>query len=149
MAYNPLDYLTDGLGASIDLSLPVTRLYAEIELNAGGPDGGEGIGTDSLRSEVVRTKVPKVLYGHKDIDVRVAYDPAYLEAIETTAIQVNQVATVTFPDGQGYTVNGWVASFITDGQTEGNRPTAMMKFIISNVNPETGNEEGPDYFAAP
>lgn len=149
MAYTPTDYLTDGFSTQIELQQPPILLYAETEVTPAALTGGGGISQDSMRSEVVRTQLPKSLYGHGDITVRVAYDPTILEQIEDTAINTNQQATITFPDGQGYYIFGWIDDFKPDGLTEGNRPTAMMTFKISNVHSGTGVEAGPLYFSAP
>jgi hypothetical protein len=145
MPYTPTDYLTDGFSTLLGLTLPATTMYAETEVTPAAVVGGGGIDQTSMRSDLVRSQLPKALYGHGDITVRVAYDPAIQEQLELAAINVNQTMGIRFPDNQGYLFFGWIDNFAPDGLTEGNRPTAMMTIKVSNVNDTTGEEEPPTY----
>ena len=75
-----------------------------------------------------------------------AYDTAILSEINGM-IGVNQLITVTFPDGSTYAFWGWVDEFTPSELVDGTQPTATCTIICSNMN-DSSVETDPVYTAA-
>jgi hypothetical protein len=92
-----------------------------------------------------RTKNPKALITMAPLSMTCAYDPACYSSI-LTLINVNNLITVTFPDGSTLAFWGWLNSFTPGGCVEGEQPTADVEVIPSNQN-DSGVETAPVYTA--
>ena len=88
-----------------------------------------------------RTRNPKALITLANAKMTVAYDPAcYPEIVALT--NVNNLITVTFPDGSTLAFWGWLDSFTPGENTEGEQPTAEIEIVPSNQN-ASGVETAP------
>jgi hypothetical protein len=75
--------------------------------------------------------------------MKAAYDPAVLTEI-IAQLQRVQLITIEFSDGSTWEVYGWLEEFMPDELTEGEQPTASVKFCCSGEN-EACVETAPVY----
>lgn len=125
---------------------PNIALY-EKTVQPPGVIGGGANDTTTMHNEVWRTKSPKHLKELSDANMNCAYDPAVIDDI-IAQVNVNQLWTVTYPDGSSETFWGWLDEFIPAEHKEGEQPTASVKIIPSNQDADLV-ETGPDFTAAP
>lgn len=112
-----------------------------------GMDGGGGIPTTTMRNNFLRTKDPKQLVDFTDLVFTAAYDPIVYATVIAVAIQINQLITVTFPDGSTVVFWGFLDKFIPGENSEGNQPIATVTVVITNHDNDD-NEVIPVYTAA-
>lgn len=115
--------------------------FEEIEVTPPGVNGGGKIDTTTQRNDEWRTAVPKELKDLDDMNVTVAYDASKLGTIYDLC-NVNQLITVTFPDGSTMAFWGFLNTFKPTGLTSDNRPQASAVFAVTNSN-DAGAEVGP------
>ena len=121
--------------------------FLEKEVTPPGVDGGGENDITTMRNVRWRTRQSKKLLTLTSQSVTVAYDPAiYDDVVEQ--FQVNQLVTVTFPDGSQLDFFGWIDSFIPGTNVEGEQPTAELTVIPSNQDLNE-NEIEPVYRPAP
>ena len=137
--------LDDGYQTTIGFTSSLTKLY-EKEVQPPGIDGGGAIDTTTMNNTTYRTMSPKSLLTLSEHTFEAAYDPAaYPELI--AMINVNQLITITFPDGSTLAFYGWLDKAIPNAHVEGEQPTVTCTIVPSNVHSGTGVETAPAYTA--
>lgn len=140
--------LKDGFKTLYTFSLRPNVKFYEIEVTPPGISGGGENDTTTMRNEEWRTRQPKKLKTLSNSTATVSYDTEVFNEAEVLAmINVNQLITVTFPDGSGYTFWGWLDEFTPGAHVEGEQPTADITIIPSNQN-NSGVEVAPIYIPA-
>lgn len=125
--------LDDGHQTLISFASDPTVLFYEKEVTPPGVDGGGEIDTTVMANTTWRTKSPKSLISLSESSTTVAYDPAcYPEII--ALVNVNNLITITFPDGDTLAFWGWLNSFTPGANVDGEQPTAEIEIIPSNQN---------------
>lgn len=138
--------LTDGYQTLIGFDADPTVLFYEKTVTPPGVVGGGEIDTSTMQNSTWRTRNPKALITLSEASLTVAYDPAtYPEII--ALVNVNNLITVTFPDGATLAFWGWLDEFTPGEHVEGEQPTADITVIPSNHN--AGVETAPAYTAPP
>lgn len=120
--------------------------FKEKEVTPPAIQGGGENDTTTMRNSAWRTRQPKQLKTLDQCSFAAAYDPALYDTI-LALINVNQLITVTFPDGDTLAFWGWLDEFTPGAQTEGEQPEADLNIICSNQN-ATGVETAPVFTAA-
>ena len=140
--------LDDGFSTIITLGTTgAVKLY-EKTVTPPGIDGGGPNDTTTMRNTALRTKKPKKLKTMTTMSFTAAYDPAvYSEIFDE--INVNQLITITFPDGSTLAVWGWLNAFTPNEITEGEQPTAEASFELSNENSADPPVEVAPVYTAP
>jgi hypothetical protein len=141
--------IDDGHPTTIDfaaLASGTTPLWWEKEVTPPGIEGGGENDTTTMRNSIWRTKSPKVLKTLVGGSFVASYDPAVLDQM-LTLINVNNLITVTYPNGDTEAFWGWLDSFVPNPCVEGEQPTANCTIIPSNQN-DSGVETAPVYAAA-
>lgn len=87
-------------------------------ITAGGP-----IDTTNMRSTTWRTKSPKQLKDLGKMALTVAYATVAIDDV-ISIIGVNQLITLTYPDGSTFEFYGWLDEFTPSAHKEGDQPTA-------------------------
>lgn len=135
--------LTDGYQTLFSFDLNPVVKFAEIEVTPPALNAGGQVDTTTMRNSRWRTFNPKALVTAGEASATVAYDSAiYTDALNM--LGVNQLITITFPDGHTIAFWGWLDSFVPGSNKEGNRPTASIKIVPSNQD-NTGAEVAPVY----
>ncbi len=125
--------LDDGYQTLVSFaSSPSVKLY-EKTVTPPGMDGGGEVDTTTMLNTKYRTRNPKALITMSISAMKCAYDPAVYTQI-VALINVNNLITVTFPDGSTLAFWGWLNKFTPDAHTEGEQPTAEVEIIPSNQN---------------
>lgn len=138
--------LDDGFSTTITLAnLPSVKLF-EREITPPGYTAGGPIETTTMRNTAYRTSAPRQLKNLTPISVTAAYATEALEDI-WGQIGVNQLITVTLPDGSTIEIWGWIESFTPSTHKEGDQPTAAM-VIHPGMRDSDGEEVAPEYTAA-
>ena len=131
------EQLNDGHQTLISFASDPDVLFTEKTVTPPGVDGGGEIDTSTMENSTWRTRNPKALVTLSPASMTVAYDPAcYSEII--ALVNVNNLITVTFPDGSTVAFYGWLNTFTPGEHVEGEQPTAEIEIIPSN---HTGNTE--------
>jgi len=137
--------MKDGHATLISFGDFPSVLFEEKTVTPPSIEGGGAIDTTTMRNTTYRQNDPKSLKTLGNMTSTVAYDPKALTDAESM-IQVNQLVTVTFPDGQQVAFWGWLDSFTPGENTEGEQPTAEITVIPSNH--DTNDDEvGPAHTA--
>lgn len=137
--------LDDGFATLILLAnLPSVKFY-EKEVTPPGYAGGGAIDTTTMRNTAYRTSAPKQLKNLTPVTAVVAYATDCLEDV-WDEIGVNQLITITYPDGSTIAFYGWLDEFTPSNHTEGEQPTATIT-IIPSMRDTAGTETAPDYTA--
>lgn len=121
--------MDDGFSTTITLANGTTLF--EKSVTPPGLDGGGAIDTTTMRNTLYRTNSPKSLITLSESSVTVAYDPAAYSTL-ITALNTNQLITITFPDTSTIAFWGFLNSFTPGENTEGEQPTAELTIIPSN-----------------
>lgn len=133
--------LDDGFSTLILFDLDPNVSLWEKTVTPPGWDGGGEIDTTTMRNEFYRTRSPKSLVTLTNSTLVCAYDPiAYNEIF--FMLNLNQIITMQFPDGQVLQFWGWLNLFQPNEHKEGEQPTAQVVIIPSNQN-AGGVETGP------
>lgn len=111
---------------------PTIKLW-EKEVTPPGVSGGGPTDTTTMRNEEWRTQSPKKLKTLTESSLVVAYDPAVYNDI-VDQVNVNQLITITFPDGDTLAFWGWLDEFQPNALVEGEQPTAEVTIQPSNQN---------------
>lgn len=137
--------LKDGFKTLLGFTADATVEIEEIEVTPFGVDGGGAINDTTMRNTALRTAAPKGLITISNAGCVYAYDPKSLTKI-LALVNVNNLITITHPDGSTHKVWGWLNSFVPGSHTEGDRPTADAEIIASNRN-ASDVETAPVYTA--
>ncbi len=128
--------LDDGFSTIITLeNLPTIKLF-EREVTPPGFTSGGPIETTTMRNLAYRTSAPRKLKSLTPVTATVAYATIALTQI-WAQIGVNQLITITFPDGSTIAFWGWIEAFTPANHTEGAQPTASL-----TVQPGMRNSDG-------
>lgn len=138
--------LDDGYQTLVSFAQDPTVLFYEKTVTPPGVSGGGETDTSLMQNTTWRTRNPKALITMTPASMTVAYDPAtYPEII--ALVNVNNLITVTFPDGDTLAFWGWLDEFVPGEHQEGEQPTAEITIIPSNQN-SSGAETAPVHTAA-
>lgn len=138
--------LDDGYQTLISFAEDPTVNFWEKSVTPPGMDGGGPTATTTMHNDQLRTFAPKFLITMTEGSMVAAYDPVVYQEV-LAMINVNQLITVTFPDGSTVQFWGWLDKFIPNEHTEGEQPTANVTIQPSNQN-DSGVETLPAYAAA-
>lgn len=135
--------LDDGFSTIIELAnLPAVKFF-EKEVTPPGITAGGPIDTTTMRNTAYRTMSPRQLKSLTKCTATVAYATEALEQV-WAQIGVNQLVTVTLPDGSTIEFWGWIEEFTPGNHTEGAQPTAALTIQPSNRDAD-GAEVAPAY----
>lgn len=133
--------LDDGYQTLISFAADADVKFYEKSVTPPGIDGGGEVDTTTMLNATYRTKNPKALISMTPASMTVAYDTAaYTEVV--ALVNVNNLITVTFPDGATLAFWGWLNTFVPGDHVEGEQPTAEVEIIPSNQN-DSGAETAP------
>ncbi len=133
-----MSILKDGYQTTIGFSALASGIVfnviaKEIGVTPPAIEGGGKIDLTTMRNSAARTFYPKQLYTIGDSSVVVAWDPTLYEEM-AAVIGVDQEITITFPDTTFLTYWGTLDSFAPNELVEGERPTAVLTIIATNLN---------------
>lgn len=137
--------LLDGHATTITLAnAPSIKLYEKSvtppQLTLGG-----AIDVTTMRNTAWRTQAARTLKTLGAINTTVAYATDAYDAVRDQ-LGVNQLITVTFPDGSTLQFYGWIEEFTPGEATEGAQPTATL-VIQPSLRDDNGAEAAPQYTA--
>jgi hypothetical protein len=146
------EILQDGHSTIISFANDPAVKFKEVGVTPPGISGGGANDFTNMRNVTWRTKAPKKLKSMDDMSGEVQYDPAVYDSGSgangvVDMINVNQLITVTFPDGDTVAFWGWLDNFAPNQAQEGEPPTANITVICSNIN-GSGVETAPVHTAA-
>jgi len=118
-----------------------TPLYWEKEVTPPGLSGGGPNETTTMRNATWRTNAPKKLITMAPGSFLASYDPEVMDQM-LSLLNVNNLITVTYPDGSTYAFWGWLDEFTPNACVEGEQPTAVCSIQPSNQN-ANGVETAP------
>jgi len=118
----------------------------EKEVTPPGVSGGGGIDVTTMLNVDYRTMEPKSLKTLTPGSFIAGYDPAILDEM-IAMVNVNQLITITYPDGSSWAFFAFIDEFTPNNLVEGDFPTANITIIPTNVN-GAGVETDPVYAAA-
>lgn len=133
--------LDDGHQTLITFAANGSVKFEEKTVTPPGMDGGGEVDTTTMLNSTWRTRAPKALKTLSNASATVAYDPAVYPQI-IALLNVNNLITITFPDGDTLAFWGWLNSFKPGELKEGEQPTAEIEIIPSNQN-ASGAETAP------
>ena len=136
-------YLTDGYKTLITFAGAPSIKLQEIETTPPGVSIGNAIDTTTMRNTAWRTAAPAVLKKLSQVKSTCAYDPTDLANIQAQ-VGVNQLITVSYPNGSSISFYGFLDSFTPGTNTEGKRPDAAIVIEPTMVN-ASGVETAPTY----
>ena len=137
--------LDDGFSTIITFeNLPLVKLF-EKEVTPPGYTAGGPIETTTMRNTAYRTSAPRQLKSLSPVSATVAYATEAVESI-WGQIGVNQLITVTFPDGSTIAFYGWIEEFTPSSHKEGEQPTAKLT-VQTGMRDPNGDEVAPLYTA--
>lgn len=135
--------LDDGFSTIITFAnIPSVKIY-EKEVTPPGITMGGAIETTTMRNTTWRTMAPRALKSLTAMSVTVAFATEAIPVIQSQ-IGINQIITVTFPDGATLVFWGWMEEFTIGAMVEGEQPTATMNVTPGNIDDE-GAEVAPEY----
>ena len=135
--------IDDGHQTLIEFALDSAVQLFEKEVTPPGVDAGGANDVTVMANTVWRTMSPKSLKTLSESSLVVAYDPLVYDEIIAMA-GLNQLITITFPDGSTLAFFGWIDKFTPGANVEGAQPTADVTIIPSNQNLSLV-ETGPVY----
>lgn len=138
-----MSLMTDGFPTTIDIA---GATLCEIGVTPPGIEGGGENDFTCMNNVAWRTRFPKKLKTLTEASFSAYYDPATYDTILSN-ILLNQLITITFPDGSTLAFWGWLESFIPGEIVEGEPPEAEVTIIPSNLNGSL-QETAPIYTAA-
>lgn len=119
---------------------PAVKFYEKSVTPPSIEAGGEN-DTTTMHNVEWRTKAPKKLKTLGDASFTAAYDPAVYDDI-VAMVGVNQLITITFPNGATLAFWGWIDAFEPGELVEGEQPEADVTIICSNQD-DKGDETAP------
>jgi len=142
-----MSILNDGHSTILSFANISNVNFLEKEVTPPGADGGGENDITTMRNVRWRTRQSKKLLTLTSLSITVAYDPAIYDDV-VDQFQVNQIVTVTFPDGSTLDFYGWIDAFVPGTNVEGEQPTAELTVIPSNQD-DNEQEVAPVYTPAP
>lgn len=133
--------IDDGYQTLVNFAADETVKFWEKSVTPPGMDGGGETDTTTMLNTTYRTRNPKALVTMTNAKMTVSYDPEIYSEI-LSLINVNNLITITFPDGSTLAFWGWLNSFTPGECAEGEQPTAEIEIIPSNQN-ASGVETAP------
>jgi len=125
--------LNDGFATLVTFDLDADVQLWEKEVTPPGAEGGGPNDTSTMRNTAWRTRAPKGLKTLSAASFVAAYDPVVYDEI-IAMMNINQLITVTFPDGSTVAFWGWLDDFKPGRAVEGEQPTAEVTIEPSNQN---------------
>lgn len=123
--------LKDGFPTKITIEDDPDISFWEKTVQPPGLDGGDKIDISTMHNTTYRTYIPRSLKELTDGRCRVAYDPDIYDEI-LARINVNDVITITFPDGSTLAFWGFIRTFEPQEIAEGGQPEADVQFSPTN-----------------
>jgi hypothetical protein len=142
-----MTFLKDGYQTLYTFSVNPSVYFKERSVTPPGLDGGDEVDTTTMRNTRWRTRQPRALITLTESNTTVSYDPAIYDDI-LDLINVNQLITITFPDGSTLAFWGWLRTFTPGENAEGEFPSATVNITPSNQD-DSGNEVDPVFTPAP
>lgn len=135
--------LDDGFATFITFAnLATIKLY-EREVMPPGYTAGGPIETTTMRNIAYRTSAPRKLKSLTQVTATVSYATEAIDEI-WAQIGINQLVTITYPDGWVIAFWGWIESFTPASHKEGEQPTASL-VVHPSMRDSDGDEVAPDY----
>lgn len=125
--------LDDGYQTLISFANAPSVKFYEKTVTPPGMDAGGEVDVTTMRNTLYRTRNPKHLITMSNMSSTVAWDPAAYNDV-LSMIHVNQLITVTLPDGSTVAFWGWLDKFTPGEHQEGTQPTATVEIVPSNQN---------------
>ncbi len=138
-------FINDGHPTYFSFAENPTLKFKEKSVTPPSLDGGGPNDTTTMRNTTYRTRQPKKLKTMGESTVTASYDPEVYNSL-WSMLNVNQIITITFPDGSEVAFWGWLNALIPGEHVEGAQPTATVSIICSNQDND-GNEVAPVYTA--
>lgn len=135
--------LTDGHSTTISFANAPSAEFWEREVTPPGIDAGGKNDTTTMRNTVWRTFAPKKLKTLTEAAFVAGYDPKCYDTIRDQA-GINQLITITFPNGGSIAFWGFLNEFKKNALKEGEFPTANASIHPTNQN-NSGVETAPVY----
>lgn len=134
-------FLRDGLSTRVIFALnPFAAFLVEKVVTPPGETGGGKIEMTNMTWSAGQARgfLPKQLYTQDDLTVVCQYDPEFYVA---SFLLLNQLITITFPDGSTFAFYGWAEETMPGENKEGENPTLTLKICASNLT-QTNNLNG-------
>jgi hypothetical protein len=138
--------LDDGFSTVISFAEDTSVALYEKSVTPPGVQGGGEIDTTTMLNEVWRTRNPKQLKTLSEASFTAAYGAEVYPEI-VALVNVNNLITITFPDGATLEFWGWLDEFMPGELVEGEQPTAEVTLIPSNQT-AAGEEVAPVFTPA-
>lgn len=127
--------LDDGFSTIMSFANNPSVNFFEKTVTPPGMEGGGANDTTTMRNTTLRTRAPKKLKTMSEMSAEVSYAAGVFDVTQVWAmINVNQLITLTFPDGAQIDFWGWLDEFKPGPHKDGEQPTATIKVICSNQN---------------
>jgi len=136
--------IPDGYSSMLAFKSNATVSFWEKSVQPPGYDGGELIDITTMHNVLYRTGYPRSLIKIGEIKLKVSYDPNVITQI-TSLINVNDSATVHYPDGSTLDFFGALLKFEPDALEEGKEPEASVTIGVTNYDPVNHIEVGPKF----
>ena len=139
--------IDQGYQVLIGLSNSLAVNFWEISVKPPGIDGGDAIDTSTQFNTAVHTSRARFLKKITDAGAKVQFDADCLSSCYAQ-VNVEQVITIFFPDGDRYTFFGYLKSFMPGDMAEGAKPEADIVIVVTNWDYINGVEAVPVFSAA-
>lgn len=135
--------MDDGHRTVIVFGLLSTAKFWEKEVTPPGLDGGDAVEQTTMRNTTWRTSLPRALATLTETTITAAWDPESYNDIVDTLLNKNGTLTVIFPDGSTLAFFGFLRLAEPQSFVEGEQPEIQLTIEPSNIDPVSGDEEGP------
>lgn len=135
-------HLEDGFVALVSFGADPDIELWEMSVKPPGVQGGEFIPQTTMWNEVFRTFKPRSLKTIPDMTFKFAYDPACRDSIDALVNEETNVG-IAFSNDDTWALWGALRDVDFDEMVEGTMPTGTATVGFTNVDPNTGEEEGP------
>lgn len=135
--------LTNGWKTMVTLTIAPDIEFWEMEVTPPGAEGGDEVDTTTMHNTLAVTKAPNSdLIEFTNAEGTAAYDPKILDNLKAC---INRPTTVThrYPNGDLEAAYGFLKKFEKNGLQRGEMPEADYEIVITNEDPDTGEEELP------
>lgn len=136
--------LRDGYQALITFEADTDVTFWERSIQPPSVEGGDMIDNTTQHNTSWRTGSPRSLLTLGNAECTVTYDPKVYDEI-ISLINTNTTVTVHFPDTSSLAFFGYLQSFSPSSIEEGSDPEATVTIVATNIDPASGEEEGPVY----
>lgn len=135
------NHFQDGFRTLVSFEFAPNLSFWERRVKPFGFDLGGPIDEATLRSSLYRAKSPKSLITTTDLVMTGAYN-ANVYSTFVSLLRFIQVITLTFPNAQAMTFDGWCDKFDPQEHVDGESPNATLTVCASNQkNAQTGYVE--------